>query len=76
MAALTYRAAISANGRVTVTRSTGDSISTATAALIIDNTASWHAVEKAVRALRRALSRDHNTDSKPSAIATTGSSVE
>lgn len=76
MAALTLQAVISANGQVTVTRSTDDAIGAATAALIIDNTASWHSVDKAVAALKRHLSRMHNSDSKPSAIATSGSSVE
>ena len=76
MAALTWQAVIGKSGIVTVTRSTDDAIGSATAALVIDNTATWQSVDKAIRALKRAVSRLHNTDSKPSAIATTGSSVE
>ena len=76
MAALTFQAVNGKNGKITVTRSTDDAIGSATAALVIDSTATWYAVDKAVRGLVRALNRMHGTDSKPSAVATSGASVE
>ena len=76
MAALTFQAVNEKSGKITVTRSTDDAIGSATAALIIDSTATWYAVHKAVRGLNRALRRMNMTDSKPSAIATSGASVE
>ena len=76
MAALTFQAVISADGKITVTKSTDDAIGSATAALVIDSTATWYAVDKSVRAILRALNRAHGTDTKPSAVATSGASVE
>lgn len=76
MAALTMQAVISADGIVTVTRSTDDAIGSATAAVIFDDTATWFSIDKALRALRRAVDRNRSAYIKPSEVPTSGTSVE
>ena len=76
MAALTFRAVLNEDNTHTVTRSTGDGISTATAALIVDSTATKIDVMNAVWALFRHMNRQNAKTSAPSSIATTGSDLE
>ncbi len=76
MAALTFRAAVNEDNTHTVTRSTGDGISTADAALIIDNTLGKVQAGDAIRALVRHWNRQSGKNSSPSTIATSGSDLE
>ena len=76
MAALTFQATINANRSVSVAKSTADAIGSATAALVVDNTANKTDVVKAARALIRALNRENAKADAPADIPTTGTSVE
>ena len=76
MAALTFRAVRANDNTHTVTRSTGNSISTAAAALIMDNTLTKLEVRDAVNALLRHLNRQSTKTNAPADIATSGSDVE
>ena len=76
MAALTFRAVVNTDRTHTVTRSTGDGIDTATAALIVKNTVTKLEVMDAVRALLRHLSRQMGKVNSPADIPTTGADLE
>lgn len=76
MAALTFQAVLNEDNTHTVTRSTADAIGAATAALVVDNTATKIDVMNAVRALFRHMNRQNAKTSAPSSIATTGSDLE
>lgn len=76
MATLTYVATIAANGRTTVTAGTGGVLGGGIATLLVDNTKTTAEVFKAMRAIMRTYHRQFSKAGKPSAIATTGTSVE
>lgn len=76
MAALTYQATPQNDGTHSVVRSTDDAIGSATAALIVDNTASKMAVRQAAEALLRALGRDELKGSAPADYSTSATTVE
>lgn len=76
MAALTFLAAPANDNTHVVTRSTGDGISTADAALIIDNTLTKLQARSAINALLRHWNRQSGKVSSPADIPTTGSDVE
>ncbi len=76
MANLTFRAVRATDNTHTVTRSTGDGISTAAAALIVDNTLTKLEARDAINALMRHWSRQALKNQSPADISTTGSDVE
>lgn len=79
MAALTMQATVDAAGdrSTTVVKSTTDTIGSATAALIFDNTVvDRYEIMKAADALLRALHREFSKVSTPAGVPTSGSSVE
>lgn len=76
MATLTMVATISANGRVSVAKSTGGGLGGGVATLLIDNTLTKFAIDKAVRSLERAWHRESSRRIKPAQVPTTGTSVE
>ena len=76
MAKLTFRAVRGKDNTHTVTRSTGDGLSTAAAALIVDNTLTKLAVKDAIDALLRHWSRQSGKVNAPADITTSGSDVE
>jgi hypothetical protein len=82
MAALTYtatRIVTGANvgrGMHTVVASTDDSIGSAPAAVILDNTKTKAEVMEAFNAIRRRISRDFNKTDRVSAVATSGDTLE
>lgn len=76
MATLTLVATIGASGRTTITAGTGGALGGGIATLLIDNTKTAYEVDKAVDALLRGYRRRLSRSAKPSAIATSGTSVE
>lgn len=76
MAALTYQATPRTDGAHTVVRSTDDAIGSATAALVVDNTASKMAATAAIRALMRAWSRDTGKANAPADHSTSATTIE
>jgi len=76
MAALTFQAVLNNDNTHTITRSTDDAIGSATAAIIIDDTATKIDVMDAVRALLRQLNRQNAKNTEPSEIPTSGTDVE
>jgi len=76
MATLTFRAVRANDNTHIVTRSTGNSISTAAAALIVDNTLTKLEAVDAINALLRHWRRNSAKNSSPADIATSGSDVE
>lgn len=76
MAALTYQATPRTDRAHTVVRSTDDAIGSATAALVVDNTATKDEVLSAVRALVRALHRDSGKANSPADFSTSATTVE
>lgn len=76
MAALTYQATPQNERNTSVVASTDDAIGSATAALIVDNTASKAEVWHAVRALIRRLRRDSGQGSAPADFSTSATTTE
>ncbi len=76
MANLTFRAVRGTDNTHTVTRSTGDGISTAAAALIVDNTLTKLEAIDAINALLRHWRRNSAKVNSPADIATSGSDIE
>ncbi len=76
MAALTFNAAVQAEGNHIVTRSTDDAIGSDAAALVIDDTLTSYQIRQAVSALMRALNRAMSKTNLPAEIPTTGTSLE
>ncbi len=76
MAALTYQVTPNNDRSHDVVKSTDDAISSATAALVVDSTATKTEVMDALRAGIRAVSRDFGKVSAPADITASGTTVE
>lgn len=76
MAALTYQATPNKDRSHAVARSTADAIGSATAAIIVDNTATKDEVFSALRAAFRAIRRDAGKANAPADFSTSATTTE
>lgn len=76
MAALTFQSTANNDRSHDVVKSTADAIGSATAAVIVDNTAGKTEVMDALRAAMRAVNREFGRASEPADVPTSGTTVE
>lgn len=76
MAALTYQGTINKRRQVSVVASTDDAIGSASAAVIIDSTATKDQVWEAIRGILRRIRRDGLKASTPADYGTSGTTLE